>query len=85
MADSSFSMVFISFAACGVSCKRDADKIESKEAGFTVLEPEDISPGLVDATGALFFAGGVVLPPQYKRAINIIATAMAIYCTLRKV
>ena len=77
MAASSFSMVSTVSAAVFGSCLLDAVTIESKEAGFMVLGPWDIAPA-VDAFAPCFFAGGTVLPPQYKRAINVIATAIVI-------
>jgi len=80
MAVSSFSMVFTVSAAVLDSCALDAVIIESKEAGFTVLGPWATFPpelGLCISTAG-FFNGGTVLPPQYKREINIIATANVI-------
>ena len=77
MAVSSFSMVNTVSAAVFGSCFRDAVIIESKEAGFMVLGPWVIAP----AGGVFvpcFLAGGTVLPPQYKRAINAIAIASVI-------
>ncbi len=75
MAVSSFSMVSTVSTAVFGSCLRDAVTIESKEAAFMVLEPWAIPPaiGCVFAPGLV--AGGTVLPPQYKRAINAIAVA----------
>ena len=64
-------------AAVFGSCFLDAVIIESKEAGFMVLGPWVIAP----AEGAFtpgVLAGGTVLPPQYKKAINTIATAIVI-------
>lgn len=75
-------MVTTESAAGFVSRALDADSIESKEAAFMVLGPWETVPpelGLCDsATG--FLCGGIVLPPQYKRAINAIAAAMVIKC-----
>ena len=78
MAVSSFSMVFTVSTAVFGSCLLDAVNIESKEAGFMVLGPWVIAPavGCIFAPG--FLAGGTVLPPQYKRAINVIAIASVI-------
>jgi hypothetical protein len=75
MAASSFSMVFTVSAAVFGSSLRDAVNIESKEAGFMVLGPWVISPAAGAFTPCVL-AGGTVLPPQYKRAINAIATAI---------
>jgi hypothetical protein len=80
MAVSSLSIIFTeSAAACGNSAL-DAANIESKEAGLIVLGPWDTVPPelgrCISATG--FLSGGNVLPPQYKRAIKPIATAIAI-------
>ena len=77
MAVSSFSMVSTVSAAVFGSCRLDAVTIESKEAGFMVLGPWVIAPA-VGLLAPCFFAGGTVLPPQYKRAINAIAIASVI-------
>jgi len=80
MAASSFSMFLTVSAAAFGNCAIDAAKIESNEAGLIVLGPWDTCPpelGLcISATG--FFIGGIVLPPQYKSAINIIAIPIVI-------
>jgi len=74
MADSSFSMVFTESAAVFGSCDFDAAIKESKEAGFMVPGPWEAPP----AAGCLAtgLAGGMVLPPQYIRAVNATADAM---------
>ena len=80
MAVSSFSMAKTESAAVFGSCNFDPTNIESKEAGFMVLGPWATCPPddgrCMSATGAL--AGGTVLPPQYKRAINVTAAASVI-------
>ena len=78
MAVSSFSMVSTESAAVFGSSLRDAITIESKEAGFMVLGPWVIAPAADAVSAPCFLAGGTVLPPQYKRAINNIATASVI-------
>jgi hypothetical protein len=75
MAVSSFSMVLTESAAVFGSCANDAVIIESEEAGFMVLGPWALSPVAGCLVATVVLAGGIVLPPQYKRAINIIATA----------
>lgn len=82
MAASSFSMNNTESATVFGSCMRDAVSIESKEAAFMVLGPWEPLPPPLPAccmgVVAGFWAGGTVLPPQYKRAINIVATAIVI-------
>jgi len=68
-------VLILSIALAGI-CALAADKIESKEAGFMVFGPEDIPPAAI--AGMFFGFGGVVLPPQYKRAISAIAIASVI-------
>ena len=60
------------------SCARDAANIESKEAGFTVLEPEAIPPAIGGILLLPLGFGGMVLPPQYKIPVNVTATASVI-------
>jgi len=78
MAEILLSMDDTESAAVFGSCIFDADIIESEEAGFMVLGPWDIAPAAGAVAGPCFFAGGTVLPPQYKRAINVIATTIDI-------
>ena len=75
MAASSFSMVFTVSAAVFGSNLVDAASKESKEAGFMVLGPWAMAPAACCLLAPGFFAGGMVLPPQYKRAINVTADA----------
>ena len=78
MAVSSFSMVLTESTTVFGSCLLDAVNIESKEAAFMVLGPWVIAPAAGAVLAPCFFAGGTVLPPQYKRAINPIAIASVI-------